>query len=153
MPYNIQANIVLPRIKAASQKQALAILASEIAARINCSEELLLDGLIDKEEGSSSGTGDGVAIPHLKLSGIQGRFIALATLDTPVDFNAVDNKPVDVVCILLSPEQDGPVHLRGLSRISRMLKNKELCQRLRETDDKVVIQSLFDDPEGWSIAA
>ena len=153
MPYNIQADIILPEIRAAHQKQALGILASEIAAQTQCSGALMLDHLLEKEMKSSSGIGDGVAIPHLKISGLKQRLVVLATLHTPVDFKAIDDKPVDIICTLISPEEDGPIHLRGLSRISRLFKNKRLCQRIRETDDAATIQSLFNDPEGWLLAA
>lgn len=152
MPYNIQTDIILPKIKAANRKQVFEILAGEIAKKIHLDKKQLIGALIEKEIKSSSGTGDGVAIPHLKLPGLQGRFIALVTLKDGVDFKAVDDKPVDIVCLLLSPEED-LLHLRGLSRISRMFKNKDLCQRLRETDDIIVIEALFDNPEEWSIAA
>lgn len=153
MSYNIQADLILPKIKVTSQKQALTVLTQKIAAQIHYPQPLLFSHLMDREIQSSSGTGEGVAIPHLKLPNLQKRFVALATLSAPVDFKAVDGQPVDIICILLSPEQDGPLHLRGLSRISRLFKNKELCQKLRETGDEPVIQTLLGSPEGWLLAA
>ena len=153
MPYNIHVNLALPKIKASNQNQVFEILAKETSAKIFHPKQSLLNLLIEQENISSSGIGDGVAIPHIKLNSIPSRFVMVATLETPVEFKSVDDRPVDILCLLASPERDGNIHLRGLSRISRIFKNRELCQKLRETDDPETMRTLINNPEGWLIAA
>lgn len=153
MPYNIQLHLALPRVKAGTRKQAFEILAGQVCKKIGYPAVVIFNALMAHERVSTSGIGNGVAIPHLRLERIQKRFIALSTLQNPIDFNASDNMPVDVICLLLSPESDGPIHLRGLSRISRLLKNQDLIDRIRETRDADIIVDLFANPEGWVMAA
>jgi PTS system nitrogen regulatory IIA component len=78
----------------------------------------------------------------------------LATLAREIDdFKSADDQPVNLVAFILSPETDGPLHLRRLSRTSRMLKNETLRKRLQEAKDELAIRSLLIDPEGWVLAA
>lgn len=153
MQYTIQLDAALPGLNALNRKQVFEALAEVLSPHISYPQKTLVELLLDKEKQSSSGTGEGVAIPHLKSPIIPRRLVALTTLHKPVEFGALDDKPADLVCILLSPESDGGLHLRGLSRISRLLKNKQLCQKLREAKDAETLRSLFLNPEGWLLAA
>ena len=112
-----------------------------------------MEKVMDKEAFSCSGIGDGVATPNLKVKGLRKPFTILATLRRDVDVAANDEVPVGVVCLVLSPESEGPAHLRRLSRISRALKNAGLYKKIRNTKDADIIQSLFMDPDGWLLAA
>lgn len=151
--YSIQIDLALPKIKAASRAHVFEQYAAAVSARISYPKALLLERLMLQESCSASDVGDGVAIPHLKLPGVQKRLITMITLEKPLSSEAFDDKPVDLICILLSPESDGPVHLRGLSRISRILKSKDLCQKLRDTKDADAMRAIFNNPEGWVLAA
>lgn len=153
MPYTIEFNQILPNIHCMNRKQALSEIATRISRAIDCDDSAFLERLLENEGRDSSACGDGVAIPHLKIKGLPGRFVALATLDRPVDFEADDGQGVDIICVLLSPERDGPIHLRGLSRITRMFKNETLRDNLRGTKDADAIRSLLINPEGWLLAA
>ncbi|MGH1399569.1 MAG: PTS sugar transporter subunit IIA [Alphaproteobacteria bacterium] len=150
---DIQFNLITPNTHMASHKQALLTMAQEAADYLNISEKILLTRIMNKEDIASSSIGDGVAIPHLKMRRARSPFAMLMTLDKPVNGNAIDGKPLDIYSLLISPAEDGPIHLRRLSRISRLLKNKTLHKRLRETKDRDVMQALFIDPEGWLLAA
>lgn len=153
MSYNIQIDAAIPNVKAANKEQVFKALAQRAAENMGCSQDMLVERLMEREEQSRAGIGDGVAIPHLKAHGIPQRFVMIATLATPVDFGAIDDQPVDLVCLLLSPASHSGLHLRGLSRISRLFKNKELCQKLREAQDEDTLRSLFLNPDGWLLAA
>lgn len=153
MPYNIDLNLALPKIRAAGRKQVFEILATEVGTAIGCAPRPLYETLIESEDLEGSGIGNGVAIPHLKLPGIAAPFVALVTLENPVEFDTPDGRPVDVVCLVLSPANNGPLHLRELSRVSRLFNNAELCSKIRDTRDSDIMARLFTDPEGWLIAA
>lgn len=105
------------------------------------------------ENRETSGIGDGVAIPHLSLSGLQDSYMAMARLQQPIDFNAVDARPVDLVFLLISPEKDGSRHLSRLAGVTRMFRNEQLRQQLRGSEDKDVLQALLLDPQSRLLAA
>ena len=115
--------------------------------------EKVLQAVLDREKIMSTGIGDGIAIPHLKMRRVRVPFTMMMTMGNDVHHETPDGKPVNIYSLLISPAEDGPLHLRRLSRISRLLRNESLCQRLRDTQDRDVIQSLLIDPEGWTLAA
>ena len=150
---DIQVDLVITDLKASNRKHALHILSQEICSFIPCHTSTLSDALMDAEQAGSSGIGDGVAIPHLKMKFLYRPFLALAVLAKPIKFDAIDQRPVDIIACLLSPELDGPLHLRRLSRLTRILKSRELCDVIRDTRDADTIRSLVLAPEGWMLAA
>ncbi len=150
---DLHFDAILPRLKIVSNKQALMTFAQQVSKHLDVSEQRVFELLMKKENQTSSGVGNGIAIPHLQVRGAQRPFTVLATLENPVDFKAVDEQPVDLVCLVLSPESDGPLHLRRLSRISRLLMNETLHKKLCEARDEQSIQTLLMDPEGWLMAA
>ncbi len=153
MPYTIQIDTAVPQLKAGNKEQVLRALAQKASFVTGCSEDLLFARLCEQEQQSSSEIGDGVAVAHFKTPAVSGRYVGLATLKNPIKFSAADEQDVDLVCILISPEDHGGLHLRGLSRISRAFKNEDLCYKLRDAKDEETMQSLFENPDGWLLAA
>lgn len=153
MQQDIQADLVLAKIRAATPRQVFETLAAQISRTAGLPEKQLLEQFLEQEKNGSGVLGDGVCIPHLKLRNLSRSYAVLATLDKPVAFEGADPRPVDIVCTLLSPEQDGPIHLRSLSRIARALKNDKLTQKLRDAKDADTIRFLLIGPEGWLLAA
>ena len=96
---------------------------------------------------------NGVAIPNLKLKSLRIPLTLLTILDKAVPFHPEGTQTADIICTVLSPEHYGPLHLRKLSRLSRMFKGKELCNRIRDAKDADTIRSLLHSPEGWMVAA
>lgn len=150
---DIQFNLILPKRKVTTHKQALATIAKAAAEYLTISEKTVLKRITEKEQISSSAIGDGIAIPHARMRRVQAPFTLLMSVDTPITWETPDSAPLDLYCLLISPLSDGPVHLRRLSRLSRLLKNETLHKRIHETQDGDVIQSLLMDPEGWLLAA
>jgi len=150
---DVQFNLIIPNAHIANHKQALLSLAKNAADYLNISEITMLKRITDREVVSNSAIGDGVAIPHIKMRRVQKPFTMLMTLDNAIQHDTPDNKAINLYGLLISPTDDGPIHLRRLSRISRLLKNDALRKRIRETKDRDVIQSLLMDPEGWLMAA
>ena len=151
---DLHFDLVLPRLKLVSAKQVLMEFAQDAARNLKVSEHLLFEQLIKREHESGSGIGDGIAVPHIQIQGPQKNFTVLATLAREIaDFKSTDDAPVNLAAFVLSPESDGPLHLRRLSRISRMLKNEIMRKRLLEAQDEIAIRSALIDPEGWMLAA
>jgi PTS system nitrogen regulatory IIA component len=87
--------------------------------------------LLERERLGTTGVGCGIAIPHGKLPDLKKLYGCFARLETPIDFDAVDNEPVDLIFLLLAPESAGAAHLKALARISRVLRNAAHCEKLR----------------------
>ncbi|HEY0901280.1 MAG TPA: PTS sugar transporter subunit IIA, partial [Micavibrio sp.] len=128
---------------AAKVSQVYQHLAQKINVATGFPTRTLLTQLNTREEQASSGIGEGVAIPHLRLPTLQKPFVAFTRLQRPIDFNAVDDMPVDLIMMLLSPGGDGPHHLRRLSRISRLMRNPVLLDDLRAAGDGEQIRALL----------
>lgn len=150
---NIKFDVVLPHQNLLGKKQIFMTLAQEAADNLSVSEKAIYERLIEKEKFSNSVIGDGVAIPNIRIKGLVEPFTILTTLKKPIDFDTVDDIAVDLVCFVASPESDGPIHLRRLSRISRLLKNQSMHKKICEAKDADVIKALLVNPEGWLMAA
>lgn len=139
----IEVTSVLPALKANSKKQVLQLL-SEKAARIaGLPEREVLDTILQRERLGSTGVGNGIAIPHGKIAGVKSITGVFARLEQPVDFEALDDQPVDLVFLLLAPEGAGADHLKALSRIARMLRDAEIVEKIRGTSDAAAIHAFL----------
>lgn len=122
------------------QKQALQELSRRAAEITGLHERAIFDVLLERERLGTTGVGNGIAIPHGKLSDLKELFGVFARLEKPVDFDAVDEQPVDLIFLLLAPESAGADHLKALARISRQFRDRTVCERLRVATDQI---SLF----------
>jgi len=141
----ISPSHIFADIKATSKKQALQELSRRAAACTNCDEREILDVLIERERLGTTGVGQGIAIPHGKLKSldtVQGFF---TRLESGIDFDAMDNMPVDLIFLLLAPEEGGADHLKALARVSRTLRDAGRCARLRGTEDADAIFAVLTD--------
>ncbi len=134
---------VIANLKATSKKQALQELARRAAEVVGLHERTVFDTLLERERLGSTGVGAGVAIPHGKLSGIESIFGLFARLASPIDFDAVDDEPVDLIFLLLAPASAGADHLKALARVSRLLRDKTLCNKLRDSSSAEAIHALL----------
>lgn len=129
--------------KAGSKKRVLQDAANLAATVYGLPEAKLLSALQARELLGPTGMGNGVAIPHARLSEIKDVAGVFMRLETPIDFGAVDRKPVDLVFVLFAPESAVTDHLKSLARVSRTLRNAETCQKLRSTRDVAAISSIL----------
>ncbi len=143
----IAPNAVIAALKANSKKQALQLLAQKAADVTGLKEGTILEGLLERERLGSTGVGNGIAIPHAKLTGIDRLYGIFARLDHAVDFDSIDDQPVDLVCLLIAPEGAGADHLKALARVSRLLRDKGTCEKLRGATDADALYALLLDSE------
>ena len=122
---------VIVDMRATSKKQALQELAGKAAEITGQPERVIFDTLLERERLGTTGVGRGIAIPHGKLPDLKKVYGLLAKLKEPVDFDAVDDQPVDIIFLLLAPTDAGADHLKALARVARLLRNDNLCQKLR----------------------
>jgi PTS system nitrogen regulatory IIA component len=131
----VAPNAILPALKVNSKKQVLHELAARAAVLSGQSERAIFDVLLQREKLGSTAVGNGIAIPHGKMPGLTRLFGLFARLDRPIDFESLDNQPVDLVFLLLAPEGAGADHLKALARIARLLRDPNLAHKLRGSRD------------------
>ena len=139
----ISAEAILPALKSVAKKQALQDM-SERAARVTgLADREIFDAVWQREKLGSTGVGNGVAIPHAKLAKCTRIHGIFARLDRPIDFEALDGAPVDLVFMLLAPEDAGADHLKALARIARVLRDPSFAAKLRASRDANTIFALL----------
>lgn len=141
----IEASAVMPALKANSKKQLLQLLAEKATKATGIPEREIFDTILQRERLGSTGVGNGIAIPHGKLAGVRQITGVFARLENPVDFEALDDQPVDLVFLLLAPEGAGADHLKALSRIARVLRNADTVAKIRGTKDAAAIHSFLSE--------
>ncbi len=147
----IKPDHVIAKLRATSKKQALQDLAKRAAEITGQPERALFSTLMKRERLGTTGVGNGIAIPHGKLSTLDKLYGLFARLDQPIDFDAIDDRPVDLIFLLLAPESSGADHLKALARVSRLLRDKPTCEKLRGTDDAEALYALLvDTAASWA---
>jgi PTS system nitrogen regulatory IIA component len=136
---------VIPNLRVTSKKQALQELARRAAELSGASERAIFDVLLERERLGTTGVGNGIAIPHGKLPGLARLYGMFARLEQPIPFEAIDEQPVDLIFLLLAPEGAGADHLKALARVSRLLRDRGICDKLRGTDKADAIYALLTD--------
>ena len=143
----LQQDAIIPALKVNSKKQLLQELAAKAAKITGVPEREVFDVILQREKLGSTGVGHGIAIPHGKLGTITKITGVFARLEAAVDFEALDDQPVDLVFLLLAPEGAGADHLKALSRIARVLRDQELVTKLRATDSDTAIYAFLNQEQ------
>ena len=143
---------VMAHMKAASKKQVLQELAQRAAQVTKLAERRIFETLMEREKLGSTGMGQGIAIPHGRVPGVEKMTGLFAQLDQPVDFDAMDDQPVDLVFLLLAPEDAGADHLKALARVSRLLRNQAVCEKLRAAPQPATLYALLTEPSAAQAA-
>ena len=130
-------------MKASGKKTLLAELAAKAAQLYKVDERRLFDRLLERERLGSTGIGGGIAIPHGRMPNLAKPVGLFARLLHPVDFDSIDERPVDTVFLLLAPEGAGADHLKALARVSRLLRDRGLVEKLRATESADALYALL----------
>ena len=141
----LDSRSILPNVKAQNKKQLLQDLAHAASEFTGLTSNAILETLVRREALGSTGLGQGVAIPHGKIRELGQVYGLFARLAAPIEFDAVDNEPVDLVFLLLAPEHAGADHLKSLARISRLLRDEEMTKKLRGTDSAAGLYAILTD--------
>ncbi len=124
---------IIPALRVTGKKHALQELSAHAARLTGLDERTVFEALLQRERLGSTGIGEGIAIPHGKLPQLTRLFGLLARLEKPIDFEALDAQPVDLVFLLLAPENAGADHLKALARVARLLREPGVVERIRAT--------------------
>ena len=139
----ITPDSIFSKLPATSKKQALQELAKRASDISELNERVIFDALIERERLGTTGVGNGIAIPHGKLAGLDRLHGLFARLDKPIEFDSIDEQPVDLIFLLLAPECAGADHLKALARVSRLLRGRSTCEKLRGSEDPDALYALL----------
>lgn len=136
---------IVPNLKAKSKKQLLQEIARIAAEKTDLDQRDIFDVLLQRERLGSTGVGQGVAIPHGRLDSIDQIVCLFARLDEPINFDSLDDEPVDLVFLLLAPETAGADHLKALARISRLIREPQTLEKLRGSRESSALYSMLTE--------
>ena len=149
----LRPDAVLASLKVQSKKQLLQELAQRAAQQSTIAERRIFETLTERERLGSTGVGQGIAVPHGRLAEVQQILGVFARLETPIDYDAVDKQPVDLVFMLLAPDAAGADHLKALARVSRLLRNQQTCEKLRAATKAEALYAILTEPAASARAA
>lgn len=141
----ISSETIVANLHATSKKQVLQELSRRAADLTGEHERAIFDVLMERERLGTTGVGSGIAIPHGKLPTLERLHGLFARLEQPVDFQAIDERPVDLIFLLLAPESAGADHLKALARVSRVLRDGKVCEKLRGTDTSEALFAILTE--------
>ncbi len=139
----ISSEVVVANLKATSKKQVLQDLSRRASDATGLQQRIIFDVIMDRERLGTTGVGNGVAIPHGKLPELERLHGIFARLEQPVDFQAIDERPVDLIFLLLAPDSAGADHLKALAKVSRILRDGGICKKLRGTDTSDALYAIL----------
>jgi PTS system nitrogen regulatory IIA component len=146
---------VVATLKVQGKKQLLQELSTRAAALVRIPERRIYETLTERERLGTTGVGQGIAIPHGRLANLEKIVGLFVRLDAPIEYDAVDKQPVDLIFMLLAPEGAGADHLKALARVSRLLRNQAACEKLRAAKSAEALYAILSEPAGGanSVAA
>ena len=142
------ADLVTPRgvvaqLRAPTKRQVLQELARRAATMTGLADKRIYDALAERERLGTTGIGNGIAVPHCRLAELTRLHGLFARLERPAPFDAIDDQPVDLVFLLLAPADAGAEHLKALARVSRLLRDKAMCEKLRGANSADALYALL----------
>ncbi|HXO03904.1 MAG TPA: PTS IIA-like nitrogen regulatory protein PtsN [Stellaceae bacterium] len=142
------ADLVTPRgviaqLRAPTKRHLLQELARRAAPMTGIPDKRIYDALVERERLGTTGIGTGIAIPHCRLPELTRLYGMFARLERPVPFEAIDDQPVDLVFLLLAPTEAGAEHLKALARVSRLLRDRAMCEKLRGANSADALYALL----------
>ena len=126
-----------------SKRALLHDLAHRAALVLKVDDAVVFGALLKREELGSTGVGNGVALPHVRLEQVKKPFGILARLKQPIDFDAIDGQPVDLVCLLLLSKENEQAQLNVLAAVARRLRTPEVLEQLRDAPNRVVLYNVM----------
>jgi len=143
----VRPEAILCGLKCKSKKQVLLHMCGQAEAITGCAKQDLFDVVMQRERLGSTGIGNGLAIPHGKMDDLEDITVLLAKLDQPIDFEAIDEEPVDLIFMLLAPSGAGADHLKALSRVSRSMREPAMPAKLRQCKSADALYAVLTEPK------
>lgn len=144
----LDADTVVPNLEVENKKQVINSLIDLLSSKIDGEAlEQVREGVFEREHVMSTGVGKGLAIPHCKTKAIDDNYAAFAKLSTPLDYDSIDNEPVELIFLLVGPDSKHSHHIKLLSRISRLMNSASFREKILSSTTKEVILEAFKEEE------
>lgn len=140
----VKPELVFAKQEISSKKRLLEQLAVSVGDRLHCNSDDVYDALLGREKLGSTGIGNGIAIPHCRLEQANKATIVLMSLDTPIDFDSIDRKPVDLIFALMVPPNECDEHLSTLAQIAELAQSEAKLNTLRQAQNNSDLYAAFD---------
>lgn len=142
----ISTDAVNGHLKVSSKKRLMQEIAEMAQKVCGIPSKATFNALQERELLGPTGMGRGVAIPHARMAGIKNVVGLFVKLDKPIEFEAIDREPVDLIFALFAPDSAGADHLKALARVSRTLRDPEICAKLRSTEEPSALYAILTEP-------
>lgn len=144
---------VLPNLKAENKKQVINDLIDTLRYDVDSDTiEEIRNSVFEREKIMSTGVGKGLAIPHCKTKAVDRNYAAFARLESPLDFNSIDNEPVQIIFLLVGPDSNHSQHIKLLSRISRLMNSTSFHAKILKSDtSKIIIEAFQEEEEKYFV--
>lgn len=139
----LDEGVILPNARAATRKQVITDLAEALSGVIGVEVRRIVDAVMEREQLGSTGVGDGVAIPHARLKGLAAPVGGFMRLESGVDFQAIDERPCDLIFMLLAPDSAGADHLRALAQVARAFRQPAVRDQLRQAGTEQAVRTVL----------
>jgi len=139
----LPVNAIIPHLQVRDKKQALKKLSAYAATVCPLAEKEIFAALSERENAGCTGMGKGVCIPHGRFSSLSRVYMLFAKLEEPIEFDAEDGRKVDLVFLVLSPSSSDTEHIKALATVSKLLRDKEICKKLREAENADQLYSVL----------
>jgi nitrogen PTS system EIIA component len=149
----LSRDAIIPVLRVSNKKQLLEAISEKASKLTALPARAIFDLLLQRERLGSTGLGNGIAVPHCKVEGLDHLIGIYARLEKPIDFEVVDGEPVDLIFVILAPEGAGADHLKGLSKVARVLRDQATSAKLRKITDADGIFALLTSPASQPKAA
>ena len=136
--------MIITDLDADNKRQVLEKVAEFAAKECALDKNAVFEAILERENLGSTGYGNGVALPHARIAGLSDMFAVFARLHKAVEYDTLDNKPVDLIALVISPENSGNDHLQALALFSRVLKNENACQKIRMAKNSYEILQVLE---------
>jgi len=134
---------VIAQLRAPTKRQVLQELARRAGTMTGIADRRIYDAVAERERLGTTGIGNGVAIPHCRLADLTRLYGLFARLERPIPYEAIDDEPVDLLFLLLAPADAGAEHLKALARVSRLLRDRAMCEKLRGANSADALHALL----------
>ncbi|MCZ2723032.1 PTS sugar transporter subunit IIA [Marinomonas sp. 15G1-11] len=140
----LKPELVLAKQNIVSKKRVLENIASAVSNRLHCDESAIYSGLLAREKLGSTGIGEGIAIPHCRLESANNAAILVMSLESPIDFDSIDRKPIDLIFALIVPPSECDAHLETLAQIAQLAQSPNGLNALREAQTNDSLFAAFE---------
>ncbi|MGR3373946.1 MAG: PTS sugar transporter subunit IIA [Pseudooceanicola nanhaiensis] len=137
---------------ASSKKRLLQDLGELAHTAYGMDQGRVVDALMERESLGPTGVGNGIALPHARMDGIDDVTGAFILLEKPVEFDSIDRQPVDLVFALFAPQEAGVDHLKALALVARTFRDEHICKKLRANADASTLHAILTSDQGMAAA-